>query len=532
MSSSSDKKREAFLIKNPTYQELEPLKWVKENVVDRCPYDGPAKLENEYRRQINLFFWHVLQSSLYPSKKKRFEKFGTVWVPISAKLGRRELPMVFGCKNAKRGPVGPKMLNRTPKHFTRALEWLVACVIDRKGYKKKTANGPGMSCEYRVKSVHIAQMYPQRPRSSREILELTRYYSPVQVVQENFGLTILEEIRVNANRPLKRRKHDLERLRANEDRKARQLYLKVLKKLGPNEIAIDPILEYLETKSFRKTDKAQRQFHQVLHCLLAIINGPIQIVSDKPLVIRYYPAYKLARIGGRLFEEGGGFQSFPAILKQRCSVVGTNWDMESSQLNIIREELAKYGIECSFLADINSVNDIAERVGLPKKLAKICFYATLFSVSTLVKSPKSSTYKALRPHFKNKDEVYQFLETWNITCIPFIQALRKLSAVYVEQFRITREGPLLRNDTHTPFLPNTHVGMGKRNLCRSTMSHQISGIESKRLFDAILSDNVQIVFSLEHDGALMQTGPEGIVSGTAKFVVKRFSDALDFMSDE
>lgn len=528
-----------FMIKNPTYQELEPLMWVRDNVVNKCPYDGPAKHEAEYRRQINLFFWHIVQGSLYPSKRKKFEKFGSIWVPFSRDLGRRECPMVFGSKHSTlRGPVGPRT-ERTEKHFSRALEWLVANVMDCKAYVKKMPGKVGKSREFRIKRECLDQMYPNRPRSSREILELTRYYSPLKVIQERFGQTIKDMISASANMPFKPRKHDLSHsddptcgIKPRKDREARKLYLSVLKKLGPNEIAIDPILEYLTIKSFRGTLKAQKQYHQVMSCLQAILSGPVQIVSEEPLIIRYYPGYTLAKIGGRLFEQGGGFQAMPAMLKQQCSVVGTNWDMESSQLNIIRKEFADNNIPCKFLEENQTVNDMAEKLGLPKKLIKICIYGTLFSVDFLVPSPQSSAVKALRPHFNSMHEVYCFIERWNVECKTFVIALNQLSQIYQKRFRSTQDGSTLRCETGVRYVVGLDQSVDSKSVKKRTMSHCVSGIEANHLFDAILNGGVEIVYSLEHDGALMQTGEQGVVSRKAKFVVKKFAESVDFMSEE
>lgn len=542
--SSFMKKGKARLVTNPTYQELAPLVWVRDNVVNKCPYDGPEKQEQEFRRQVNLFFWHVLQSSIYPTKRKKFEKFGTVWVPFSRKLGVKELPMVFGCENALRGPVGPRW-ERTEKHFSRALEWIVANVMDYKKHIKKTVATPGRCREFRIKSKCLSAMYPNRPKSSRELLELTRFYSPLKAVQERFGQTILEMISASANKPFKPRKHDLAGgdarygLKSNRDRAARKLYSAVLKKIGPNEIAIDPILDYLTVKSFSSTRRAQKQYHQVMSCLQAILSGPIQIVSEAPLIIRYYPAYTIAKVGGRLFEQGGGFQSFPAVLKQASSVVGENWDMASSQLNIIRKEFADNGIECSFLDEIHSVNDIVDKLlkanpnntRLSKKLVKICFYGTLFSADYLSKTPRSSAVMALRPHFKSLSEVYDFVESWNIDCKSFIIALQQLCAIYSKRFRFTNEGMMLTCDTGAKYVLDHDQCVSSRKVRRRTMSHCISGIESNHLFEAILNGNVELVYSLEHDGALLKSKGE-IKSAKAKFVIKKFSDTLDFMGDD
>lgn len=525
-------KKKPYLIKNPAYQELEPLKWVRDNIVLACPYDGPEKREKEYRKQVNLFFWHVLQSSLYPHRSKRDLKFGSVWVPFGTEFGRKVLPMVFGDKNTESGAVSVRHIQRTEKQFTRALDWLVDNILQVKGHDSEK----GLSREFRIRREVLEQMYPFDPKTNDDILSRTRFYSPLNAVQERFGKTILEKIEASAKKPFEKRTHNLSALCSDRDRKDRSLYTEVLGKLDYHDINISEVMAYLEAKSFMKSLRAQRQYHQVLHAVFSIIDGgALQVITEEPLVIRYYPSYTAASIGGRLFEDGGGFQSFPAALKQRSSVSllegAGNWDMVSSQLNFIRQAFIEKGIECAFLDDIESVNDIALKVGLPKKVVKICFYATIFSVSELTKSPRSRVVKALRPHFTDIHKVYDFIESWNINTIPLRTALFKLTDQFWLKFRKSGDMRTLKCATGVKYeiegnrlLTNT--------LRRKIMSHMISGMEAKCLFDTILNSNVVSVKSFEHDGALMVLREEKIESSGAVFILKKFSDSPDFLDEE
>lgn len=138
---------------------------------------------------------------------------------------------------------------------------------------------------------------------------------------------------------------------------------------------------------------------------------------------------------------------------------------------------------------------------------------------------------ALRPHFKNLSEVYDFVESWNIDCKHFITALQQLCEIYSKRFRYTSEGMMLSCDTGAKYVLEHDECISSRKVRRRTMSHCISGIESSHLFEAILNGNVEIVYSLEHDGALMKSKGD-VKSAKAKFIIKKFSDTLDFMGDD
>ncbi|QYW03863.1 hypothetical protein pEaSNUABM46_00220 [Erwinia phage pEa_SNUABM_46] len=517
----------AVLIKNPSYQEKEVVLWVKSNVVNACPYTGPVESEREFRTQLNLFFWHILQCSLYPSRKHKKKKFGRVWVPFPKILGQTELPMVFGFRRGGNSVAVGKYAKKEGT-FSRSLDWLMVNVFETKPYDKKK----GLSREFRIRQEILDGMYQHiKHHTSQEILKRVRFYSPVRILREDYGVTVWSMIEKNSKLPFVRPQHDLKSLDRNRDRgkglTGRLLYRKVLDKMLPNEVNIEPILEYLEEKSLIANNKAKKQYLQVKALLDTIVSGPVQIANTNPLTIRYWPRYRLSQIGGRLFEIGGGFQNLPSILKQACFTVGTNWDMKSSQFNVLRNELASYSIDYGFFDDIKSVEDMARISQMDKKTAKICLYATIFSAGQLEINPYSNVYKELRKTMP-KYKVRTAMEDWNTRTSLLYFSIRDLLNEYAKQFRKNKKSKrpeygVLTCATGSNYDPEE--GESDKKIRRRVLNHMLAGWESKYLFDAILNcPNIKGVYSLEHDGALLCVEGDSIESTDATFIAKKFCD--------
>lgn len=521
-----------YLIKNPTYQELEPVLWVRDNIVYACPYDGPEEQEAEFRKEINVFFWHVLQSSIYRSKKNTGDLFGETYVPFPYSFGREKLPMVFGVSKSSSGPVAPNK-KRLKGHFSRALEWLLENVFEYKRHRSPKNGRVGKCREYRIMSGVINCMYAnETPKSGRELLQEVRLYSPTKLLQERYSLTIMEQIEKSAKKEFKPRSHDLKVIDRNGNRDTKRYYDKVLERLAPNELLVEPIIKFLEQHSLRKDRRSQSKFHQVRNLLWNIISEPIEIIDYEPLKIRYWPSYRLAKVGGRLFEIGGGFQNMPSKLKQLCFAVGTNWDMKSSQLNIIKNQFVMYGISCPFLEQIDSVNQIADQIGESVALTKKCFYATVFSLGEIRYHPSSNVYSSLlAAHKGDVDATVALLDKWMANVEPLIVALKELQVVYERQAKKSKDRWCLPCATGTKYYWSKKGPTRKDR--RRILNHIITGLESNYLFDAITdSKQVRAVFSFEHDGALLFTMQNSLKSENALFVRKKFSDALDFVEDD
>ncbi|QZE59464.1 hypothetical protein MPK66_gp220 [Erwinia phage pEa_SNUABM_2] len=522
------------LITSPSYQEKEVVLWVRDNVINACPYTGPESGEREFRAQLNLFFWHILQCSLYPARKHKKKKFGRVWVPFPRSLGQEKLPMVFGHRRGGDNIAVGKYAKSKKGTFDRSLDWLRANIFETKNYNK----AKGLCREFRMRPEVLDGMYGHfKPQSHYDILHRIRFYSPLKILREDYGVTVWSQIQKNSKLPFKRPVHDLSSLDRNRDRgngkelKGRALYRAVLDKLLPNEVNLDPILAYLEDRSLIANHKARKQYLQVKTLLDTIVSGPVQIVSESPLVVRYWPKYKLSQIGGRLFEVGGGFQNLPSSLKEDCYTIGTNWDMKSSQFNVLRKEFEANGIECAMFDTVSSVEDIARILGLDKRAAKVCLYATIFSAGQLEVTSYSNVFKELTrfmPKYKVKDELID----WNTRVTPLWLAITDLLAVYRAKFRKNKnahrpEYGVLQCATGSVYDPDPDET--DKKIKKRVLNHMLSGWESMFLFDAILNcPNVKGVYSLEHDGALLCMEGESISSPNAEFVCKKFYDKKIF----
>lgn len=58
------------------------------------------------------------------------------------------------------------------------------------------------------------------------------------------------------------------------------------------------------------------------------------MISSLPLVVEYFPEYKLAERGTRSFEKNGGFQALKSAIKWSV-FEGYNYDIKSSQLTTL-----------------------------------------------------------------------------------------------------------------------------------------------------------------------------------------------------
>ncbi|ARW58859.1 hypothetical protein HOS33_gp219 [Erwinia phage vB_EamM_Y3] len=518
------------LITSPVYQEKEVVIWVRDNVIFACPYEGPPSGEHEFRTQLNLFFWHILQCSLYPARKDKKKKFGRVWVPFPKELGQDKLPMVFGYRRGGDSVAVGKYAVSKRGTFERSLDWLKVNVLETKPYDK----AKGRCREFRMRQEILDGMYGHfKPHTSDDILHRIRFYSPLKIPREDYGITVWSQIQKNSKRPFTKPSHDLSTLDRNRDRgngktlTGRALYRAVLEKQLPNEVNIEPILAYLEDRSLIANRKAKKQYLQVKTLLDTIVGGPVQIVSESPLVIRYWAKYRLSKLGGRLFEEGGGFQNLPSSLKQKCYTVGTNWDMKSSQFNVLRKEFEFNGIDLGFFNEFQSVEDVARVFQIDKPIAKVLLYSTIFSAGQLETGPYSNAYKEYAKILP-KREVRNKIVDWNTRVTLLYYGINELLDVYQQKFRKNakanrQEYGVLTCATGSRYDPEPDEK--RKKISRRVLNHMLAGWESKFLFDAILNcPNVKGFYSLEHDGALMLVDGDVVNSSDALFVAKRFSE--------
>lgn len=546
--------QEAYIIKKPMFQEYETIAWVNKNVVYACPYNGPKKKEFEFRKQISHFFWHIIHCSMYSKKKKSHTINDLPYVPFPSELGRKKLPMVFGGFGEYEGKSWE--VAKTKKNFWRALDWLQEHVLDYTGY---IFGNYGRSRSYRIKLEILNKMYPYQVRSAQYIFSRARFCDPLLTRMDNLGHTIKEMLDSKGLTDLPFPNHDLSAIDRNTGRQTRKLYNTVLKRQAPNTITIIPILQELAKLSHYHKASVRSKVILMYANLMSVLHSGFSVVDREKMIISYYPRYLVGNIGGRLFEIGGGFQNMPKGLKQQSHCVGYNVDMRSSQLNIIKIELKKNNINCPLLDQVSSVGDFAEMFGMSRDETKTCFYGTVFSMGRSMQRSswaQSSPIKVLKENkrkehhkralsviMRTEDEpismknivtarealldrsIEKVRAHWEEVTMPIVQALETLCDCYVSKARKSGDGYIATNAVGMRYWWQDKEPAFQ--IRKKILSHMITGIEAKFLFDAILENDVKQVYSFEHDGALLSK-PDLISTGI-EFAQKPFADGVSQM---
>lgn len=538
---------DTFIIKNPAYQEHFTVEWVRKNVIFACPYDGPEDREWEFREQVSTFFWHIVHCTLYNSKFKNVKRLPSI--PFAWVFGIQKLPMVFGSAGSHGSSSRYSEKSRTK--FSRALEWLKENVLDVSGYKFGAA---GSACrEFRIKRAIFDGMYPYSPKTPEEIFGKVRYCSPNFLRNTPVGKTLADILQKKSVEALGKPSHDFDSLDRNRDREVRKLYKDVLDKQDPLSITLLPVVEELSRLSKFTSAQAKARHRLVFSNTMGILAGNFTCHSVDEMKISYLPTYRVSPVGGRLYECGGGFQNFPRSLKERCHIRGYNHDMRSSQLNILKMEFERNNIRCSSIQNYKSVADFGEPYGLSKDDTKVCFYATVFSIGQALNAKSCWHSEPLRVIAKSKrtecihraakqlgkkyrdssmiepviklarklmvKETNRIRDVWNKENETLTLALEELCEKYISKARKAKENSVLTNAVGVRFAwPTEEIDYKIR---KQILSHMITGIETKLLFDMILSNGVR-VYSFEHDGALIsraKVSSEGI-----EFVRKPFDE--------
>jgi hypothetical protein len=222
-----------------------------------------------------------------------------------------------------------------------------------------------------------------------------------------------------------------------------------------------------------------------LEATIVNIMQHFSIVSKKPFIVKYYPKYKASVIGGRLFEVNGGVQNLPSEVKKK-SLVGINYDVISSQLNIVKsiyKSLSKSTIT------IKSVDDVASKLKVERKLAKVILYATIFSAGIISESKYSALHKAIKKKGYSDKSTILIIRRWKIKSISLVRAIKTILSHY-------------KSKSKRGFINNA-VGIRVSSTINSKklLAHIIQGEETKFLMKVVLK-NKSIVSALEHDGFL------------------------------
>ncbi|AXG67574.1 hypothetical protein JA33_200 [Dickeya phage vB_DsoM_JA33] len=396
-------------------------------------------------------------------------------------------------------------------------------------------------------------MYPYNPRTPEEIFGKVRYCSPNFLRNTPVGKTLLEILAKKSVEALGMPSHDFDSLDRNRDRLTRKLYKDVLANQEPLTLTLLPIAEELSRLSRFQSLQARSRYRLVFSNTMNILSGRFTCHSLDEMKISYLPTYRVSPIGGRFYECGGGFQNMPRSIKERCHIKGYNHDMRSSQLNILKLEFERNNIRCASIKDHQSVADFGAPFGLSKDDTKVCFYATVFSIGQALNAKSCWHSEPLRVIAKSKrteciqraakqlgkkyrdlsmlepviklarklmvKETNRVREVWNKENESLTVALESLCDAYISKARKAKENSVLTNAVGVRFSWRTDSLDYK--IRKQILSHMITGIETKFLFDMILSNGVK-VFSFEHDGALISKA--SVLSEDIEFVRKPFDE--------
>jgi len=442
-----------------------------------------SKVSNEYDGRLDdKIMWlqdtrHLLAHIFACSLNRKKDEIKWVSFPISNKKLVDKIPQALSTKLG----------------HTRGLDVLTKLnILDSKPFIKK------QQCTQLKISDHVYSLIKEQfleTRKSEKCNEL-RFYDIRNNSIQDFKFSGRVEV-------LKRPQHDLSNLYGSEisgrqPPKVIEHYRKSLDKLIPVRVNIDTIIDHIEKLKNQLSVKNSKseidhsdicRILQVENALVTILNR-YKLISEKPFIVEYYPTYKVAKIGGRLFEAGCGVQNLPSGLKQKC-LVGYNFDLVSSQLNIIKLYAKKY-LNTDDIG-FNSVDEISNFLEVDRKTAKNILYGTIFNCGEISPSPLNTVFKKIETEY-GKEIAQNVIRKWkhNNKLIPVIKNL-------LQTFKTSGDFSFKNNGKK--YLKND-VGIKIDSLKiddKQILSHIIQGLEAKYLLD-VIDLNEGDLSALEHDG--------------------------------
>ncbi len=227
----------------------------------------------------------------------------------------------------------------------------------------------------------------------------------------------------------------------------------------------------------------------------------VKVISISPLIVAYPQSYKTARLGGRSFEVGKGFQYLPKEMKWSCLARGYNYDIKSSQLEILRHELVRIGVSPKNLKRLETVY-ISKKLGISEDNVKCFRFSTIFSAGSVSLSFKSVTRKRLNKQL-GQTEAEKVLKRWKALMEPLKEDLKHLIENYLSSGKTNRYGLCVRNAVGQNF-NCTWKDAGKKKkwqsmqMRRKLLAHMLQGLESRAVYDFVSCH--EGVCALEHDG--------------------------------
>ncbi|MBC3382032.1 hypothetical protein H8I69_23230 [Serratia fonticola] len=471
----------AYLTKNNILVTLYTLE-VFIKAVFNIPFYGPKHLRRPFYGDIARFLEHLIccaTVSRNTRKKARFkgDKDWTYSVPLPAEtLGKRELPRVF----------------KQPKDLphTRALE-----LIEEAGLVKIIDyTHSGRKCrEFAVSKQFLHSLFTKDRAKYLRRTDRLSYLTNIFNKRKTYSFD--ELIGQAISRGCQAVKHQLSK-RDISNEPFRNMLKAVWGNVEPLHINLDALRQYVDTHHSTKNTMFYRSF------LSHLAEVGVELISDTPLVVAYRQSYKSAKIGGRSFEVGTGFQSLPSGMKWACLAKGYNYDIKGCQLDILRRELQLIGVSDNNLQLLDT-EVICKKLGVKDALVKQFRYASVFNAGYVSLSFKSATVRLLRKAF-GPSKAKHILLRWREHLEPLKADLARLLDHYEATARTNRYGRCVTNAVGQTFnCTYKLVKTGKRwrndVMRRKLLAHMLQGLESRAVYQFV-REHPGLVCALEHDG--------------------------------
>ncbi|OMQ27331.1 hypothetical protein [Serratia oryzae] len=418
---------------------------------------------------IQGFLQHLICNTLlYADQTPESDPY-TVYAPFSSKLGKKKLPFVF----------------EQSKYLVckRALE-----LLKKEGIIKIKQHHVGKKkCrEFALSKEHIKRWFGDFNHREYMRNEQRYIYLSTAVKVSDKKTLSFDDMIGRALDKMNKPKHKTRHVSRETVKYMKEVY----SNMGGLRINLDKWRDFEPKDEIEAAHKA--------HFISHLLSRGCRMVSSVPLIVEYYPEYKLSSKGTRSFELHRGFQGMKSSLKWKI-FEGYNYDIESSQFNILKGEFKKYGIKCSRLNEL-SKEKIMERFDISSQSAKTLLYSCLFSLCKVKLSPKSKSFAILCDEY-GYDMAAKKLRAWGKYIAPIKRKLEKLITIYISQgVNCPGRGLAIRNAVSQTYLlrgeKNEPV---KASEWGKILAHMLQGLESRAIYDTILA-NPGVCGSIEHDG--------------------------------
>ncbi|OAT41098.1 hypothetical protein M988_2275 [Hafnia paralvei ATCC 29927] len=445
--------------------------------IDKC-IDGRSK--PTYYTSIAIFLQHLICSataSRNTKKRARFkgDKDWTYSVPFPYQLGHKHAAGVF--KQSRELP------------FKRALEKLRQAGLI-KIIPKDVENH---KCrEFALSKRFLKRLFPGKRNDYLQRED--RYTYLTDIYDKRQDPQKLEDLMVQAASGTMKVKHKTS-VRDIPDKAFRERVKQVYSQLEPLCINLDALRDYCNQ---HPTSVNMGYYHNFISHLCDV---GVEIISHKPLVVAYRQSYKTAKLGGRSFENGAGYQYLPRAMKEACLGKGYNYDIRGCQLEILKHELAQRGVPLKNLERLETAY-ISKKLKVSEDKVKNFRFSAIFSVGSVSLAPKSSTRKYLNKAL-GQAEAAKVLKRWKKLMKPLKDDLNQLVDYYLTTGTRNRYGLCVKNAVGQSF-NCTYKKSGKgekrqpQQMRRKLLAHMLQGLESQAVYDFVAKQKG--ICALEHDG--------------------------------